>query len=103
MTVNEKIIKVMEEMGTTKKRLSEYLGMSEKGVGNMLDAKDLKFSQLSKIAEFFRLPVSYFTYGSNSDNLNMIEETSHNFTLKDVMSKLEDLSKRVEKLEKNNN
>jgi len=109
MTINQVIDKLIQENKVTKKSVASFMDMSTKGLDNLLKNDDLKVSQLAKLSDFFKVPISFFfrEVGYNYDNdQNIANEDPVKYIpvekeVKLLHDRINDLTKIIELLENN--
>jgi len=60
MSVSKKIKKMLLDNNISQEYLAVNIGMTKNGLNNNLSSDDFKLSTLQKIADFFKVPISYF-------------------------------------------
>lgn len=59
---------LISDKKVTAKKLAEEIGISEIGLHKMLNNNDMKVSTLINIANYFKVPVSYFFNDAETQN-----------------------------------
>ena len=82
-----RIRKLVDDNNLTIKGFAEKIGISEPGIHNMFRSQDMKISTLQKIADFFKVPITYFF--DDDDDI----DTRKNQTVDLVFDTLKDIVK----------
>lgn len=99
--VGKRIREIREDKGITQKKLGEVLGYSAMGISHFENGiRDLKISDLKKIAQFFNTELSYFFPPQN----RVTQPTFFRYAGKEdpgVQKSLDDFEKFLEQQNKN--
>jgi len=74
MSVSKKIKKMLLDNNISQEYLAVNIGMTKNGLNNNLSSDDFKLSTLQKIADFFKVPISYFFEGEVGPGANQFRE-----------------------------
>lgn len=66
MDVNKKIRDYVKNKGVSQFELAKLTGISQPNIHRLLNANDIKISQLSKITKALKLPITYFFDGKEN-------------------------------------
>ncbi|UHG93463.1 hypothetical protein [Spirosoma oryzicola] len=69
----EKVERLLNENGKTKKSLYDHLKMTANGFDGMLKNNSISAVRLAQIADFFGMPILYF-YGTDSAQSDIVED-----------------------------